>query len=59
MLARQVVLWETRNVEWNPTLERVWYIKDEWAREADDGLHRLCQSTRRFQTPLATARQDG
>jgi len=55
MLAILVVLWETRNMESNPMLEKVWRIKNEWAREVGDEVHRLCQNTRQLKTSLDTA----
>jgi hypothetical protein len=44
MLAAQVVLWETRNMESNPMLEKAWRTKDEWARAAGDDIRRLSQN---------------
>jgi hypothetical protein len=35
MLATQVVLWETRNMESNAMLAEIWRIKDECGREPD------------------------
>ncbi|MGD0262513.1 MAG: hypothetical protein ABSD29_22340 [Verrucomicrobiota bacterium] len=35
-------------MESNPMLEEVWRIKDEWAREASNDIHRLCESTRQW-----------
>jgi hypothetical protein len=32
-------------MESDPMLEEMWRVKDAWAREATDEVHRLCQST--------------
>ena len=32
----------------NPTLEEVWRIKDDLAREAGDDVRRMCENTRKW-----------
>jgi hypothetical protein len=46
MLAAGVVLWENRNMESNPMLEKAWRIKNEWACQASDDTHLLRPKTR-------------